>query len=79
MSICFSLSQRSKGYLSADNYLRVASWLNEVQTGMDTVVNNFESVNTILLFQVRVEARFDILHDGFPTTRESAVWKKLSL
>lgn len=33
---------------------------------MDTIVGNFLPVNAVLLLQVRVKARFNILNNGFP-------------
>ena len=47
-------------------HLRVASWLNKVQTSMDAVVHNLLSVDAVLLLQIRVESSLDILDDGFP-------------
>lgn len=45
----------------------MSSRLNEVQASMNAVVNDFAPVDAVLLFKVRVEARFDVLHDGPPT------------
>lgn len=40
--------------------------LDEVEAGVDTVVNNFLPVDAVLLFEVRVEAGLDVLHDRLP-------------
>lgn len=41
--------------------------LNEVQTGVHAVINDFLSIYAILLLQVGIEARFNVLNNGFPT------------
>lgn len=45
---------------------RVSSRLQEVNASMDTVVDNLLTVNSVLLFEIRVEAGFNVLQDGFP-------------
>ena len=46
--------------------IRVTSGLNEVEACMNAVVNNFGAVNTVLLFEVRVEARLNVLNNRLP-------------
>ena len=41
--------------------------LHEVQAGMDTVVDNFLTVDLVLVFQILVESRFDVLNNWSPT------------
>jgi len=45
----------------------VTRWLNEVQTGMDAVVNDFLAVDLVLVFQVLVESRLNVLDNWSPT------------
>ena len=40
--------------------------LNEVETGVNAVVNDFLPVDAVLLLEIRVETRLNILHDGLP-------------
>jgi len=47
----------------------VAGWLDEVQAGMDAVVNDFSPVDAVFLLQIRVEPRFNVLDDGFPAVK----------
>ena len=42
-------------------------WLNEVETGVDAVVNNFLTVDPVLVFQILVESRLDVFNDWPPT------------
>ena len=51
---------------SRTEYSRVTGRLDEVETGVNTVVNNFLPVDTVLLLEVRVETRLNVLHDGLP-------------
>jgi len=48
-------------------HVRVSRGLDEVQACMDTVVHDLLSVDTVLLLQVRVKTRLDVLHNGSPT------------
>jgi hypothetical protein len=41
--------------------------LNEVQTGVDTIVDNFLTVDLVLIFQILVESRLNVLDDRSPT------------
>lgn len=41
--------------------------LNEVQAGMDTVVNDLLAVDLVLVFQELVESRLNVLDDRPPT------------
>lgn len=47
----------------------MTSGLNEVETSMDAVVHNFGPIDTVLLLQIRVEARLDIFNDGLPAKK----------
>jgi hypothetical protein len=44
----------------------VTRWLDEVQTSMDAVVDDFLSVHPVFLLKVRIEPGLDILNDWFP-------------
>ena len=45
---------------------RVTSRLNEIDTGVDTVVDNVHAVDLVLGIQVSIEALLDVLNDGAP-------------
>lgn len=45
---------------------RVASWLNEVDTRMHTVVDNVHTVDLVLGFEVGIKSLLNILDDGTP-------------
>jgi hypothetical protein len=47
----------------------MASWLDEVQTSMDAVVDDFTPVDPVFLLEIRVKARLDVFNDRFPTVR----------
>jgi hypothetical protein len=53
--------------------LRVACRLNEVETGMDTIVNNLQAVDTVLLLEVGVETRFNVIENGLPAGHVNSV------
>jgi hypothetical protein len=38
---------------------------------MNAIVNNFEPVNPVLLFQIRIKARLDVLDNGLPAGDEN--------
>jgi hypothetical protein len=44
----------------------MTSRLNEVQTRMNTVINHLHPVDPVLLLQVRVESRLDVVEDRLP-------------
>lgn len=48
-------------------HVRVSRGLDEVQACMDAVVYNLLPVDTVLLLQVRVKTRLDVLHNRSPT------------
>ena len=54
----------------------MTSRLNEVQAGVDTVVNNFLAVDLVLVFQELVESRLDVLNDWSPAEEVSKVDRK---
>lgn len=45
---------------------RVASGLNEIDTGMDSIIDNVHAVDLVLRFQVRIVSLFDVFHDWAP-------------
>ena len=51
---------------SDHTYLRMTRGLNEVKAGMNTIIRNFLAVHAILLLQVRVKTRFNVLDNRFP-------------
>ena len=44
----------------------MASWLDKVQAGVHAIVNDLLSVYAILLLQIRIKARFDVLDNRLP-------------
>ena len=44
----------------------MTSGLDEVQASIDTVIHDFLPVDPVLLLQVRVETRFNVLDDRLP-------------
>ena len=46
--------------------LRVTGRLDKVDTRVNTVINQFEPVDPILLLEVSVESSIDIVHNWFP-------------
>ena len=38
----------------------------EIETGVNSVVDNLGSVDSVLLFEVGVVASFDVVEDGLP-------------
>jgi hypothetical protein len=47
-------------------YSRVTSRLDEVQAGMDAIIQDLLPVDAVFLFQVRVETGFNVLDNRFP-------------
>jgi hypothetical protein len=83
MSICFKcrVSNEPPRLEAQGRNSRVSSRLNEVKTSVYAVVNNFHTVNTIFLFQIRIEPRLNILHNGLPAvscTEDHIATKKLN-
>jgi hypothetical protein len=56
---------------SCHGNLRVTRWLNEVQACMDTIVNNFLTVDLVLVFQILVKSRLYILDNWSPAEEVS--------
>lgn len=60
----------------------MTSRLDEIETGVDAIVNNLLPVDAVLLLEVRVETSLNVLHDRLPATpgrvsggkRSSAIW-----
>lgn len=44
----------------------MSSWLDEVDTGMNSVVNNVHSVDLVLGIKISIEALLDVVHDWSP-------------
>jgi hypothetical protein len=51
-------------------HLRVASWLNEIQTRVDAVIYNLLPVDAVFLLQIRVESSGNIFNNGIPARME---------
>ena len=47
-------------------YSRVTRRLDEVQTGVNTIVHEFLPVDAVFLFEIRVKTGFNVLDDRFP-------------
>ena len=50
-----------------DANLRVTCWLNEVEASMDTIVDDFLTIDLVLVFQELVKSRLNVLEDWSPT------------
>ena len=50
--------------------VRVTSGLDKVQARMYTIVDDFSTVDAVLLIQVCIKAGFNILNDGLPVIEE---------
>lgn len=69
ISICFRLWDNISCISDARErreHLRMAGWLDEVQAGMDTVVDHLLSVDPVLLLEVGIEPSLNVLHDWLP-------------
>lgn len=44
----------------------MACGLDEVEAGVNAVVDDLGPVDTVLLLEVAIEAGLDVLYDGFP-------------
>lgn len=53
-------------HLNVDGLQGVASGLNEVDNGVDAVVDNVHAVNLVLGIQVGVKALLNVLDNGVP-------------
>lgn len=53
---------------------RVAGGLDEVQAGVNAVVNDFLAVDPVFLLEVGVEAGLDVVHNRLPAGRERVSW-----
>ena len=68
MSICLRLWGTSRERKdTAENDARVTGGLDEVEAGVNAIVCNLLTVNTVLLLQVRVKTRLDVIEYGPPT------------
>ena len=50
--------------------IRMTRWLNEIQACMHAVIDDFLSIDTVLLLQISIEARFNVLNNRFPTATD---------
>lgn len=68
ISICFRLEDNISSRISRERRddVRMAGWLDEVQAGMDTVVDHLLSVDPVLLLEVGIEPSLDVLHNWLP-------------
>lgn len=60
------LGVQSTHDLDVERLERVTSGLNEVHTGMDTVVDNVHAVDLVLGIKISIEALLDVLDNGAP-------------
>ena len=44
----------------------MTGWLNEVDTRVDSVINNIDTVDLVLSIEIRVESLLDIVDDWAP-------------
>jgi hypothetical protein len=51
--------------------VRVTSRLNEIEASVNAIVDDFQTVDTVLLLQVGIEAILDVLDNGFPAGKVS--------
>lgn len=47
----------------------MTSGLNEIQASVNTVIDNFLAVDPVLLLQVGVKTRLNVVHNGLPAER----------
>jgi hypothetical protein len=50
--------------------LRVSGRLNEVDASVNPVVDQFRSVDSVLLLEISVESSFNIVNNGFPSDKQ---------
>lgn len=53
-------------YYPADGSLRVTGGLDKVDTGVNTVIDEFEPVDSVFLLEIRVESGINVVNDWFP-------------
>lgn len=77
ISSCLSLRSNAintrNGSRNFANSSRMTSWLDKIQTSMNPVVNDFTPVDPVFLLKIRVEARFYVFYNGFPTQNAKSV------
>jgi hypothetical protein len=56
----------SSHHLNIEGLQGMPSWLNEVYTGVYTVVHDVHSVDLVLSLEVRVESLLNVLHNWSP-------------
>jgi hypothetical protein len=44
----------------------MTGWLDKVKTSVNPIVNDFGTVDPILLLEIKVKPRLDVLYDGLP-------------
>jgi hypothetical protein len=60
------LGMQSTHDFNVQRFQGVASWLNEVHAGMNSVVDNVHSVDLVLGIQIRIEALLNVIHNWAP-------------
>lgn len=53
--------------------LRVTGGLYEIQASMYTVIHNLLPVDAILLLQIRVKTRFDVVYNWLPAREQRSI------
>lgn len=61
-----NLSVKSAHDFNVQRLERVAGWLNKVDTGVHTVVDNVHAIDLVLRIEVGIEALLNVLHDWSP-------------
>ena len=59
-------------------YSRVTSWLDEVQTSVDTIIQDFLPVDAVFLFEIRVETGFNVFNDRLPAKMKHVARKVMN-
>ena len=66
MGLSLHINEYDWRYMNHTEYVRMSCWLNEVETRVDAVVGDFLPIHSILLLEIRVKARLNVLHYRFP-------------
>lgn len=69
--------EKRRGMGKSSN-LRMTSRRYEVETSMNTVIHQFATVYTVLLFQVGITSRFNAIEDRFPASKGKE-WEGVSV
>src|SRR5271170_7836365 len=68
-----NLGVESSHKFNVEGFKRVSGRLNEVDTCMDTIIDDVCPVWFILSFQIRIESRLDTFQNRFPTTTSKVI------